>query len=70
MKTKKITIGEIEYTAFSLAKELMKWGEPIPDFGTRFPNVLESCIESPFSRFNKKDLYRGLVGKSGILFYL
>ena len=48
----------------------MTYDEPIPDFGTRFPNILESCINMPFSQFNRKDLYRGLVGKASILFYL
>ena len=70
MKTKKITVGEIEYVAFSLAQKLMTWDEPIPDFGTRFPNILESCIDTPFSSFHRKDLYRGLIGKCSVLFYL
>ncbi|HCI05179.1 TPA: hypothetical protein DEX28_00335 [Patescibacteria group bacterium] len=69
MRAKKLTVGEVEYVAFSMAKELMTWDEPIPDFGTRFPNILESCIETPFSRFNKKDLYRGLIEKASVLFY-
>lgn len=67
---KKITITEVEYTAFRLAKELMTWNEPIPDFGSRFPNVLESCLEVPFQTFNKKPLYKKLTGKAAILFYL
>ena len=70
MRSKNITVAEVEYIAFSFAQKLMTWVEPIPDFGTRFPNVLESCIESPFIRFAKKDLYRGLIGKASILFYL
>jgi len=70
MRTKKIAVEEIEYVAFSFAKKLMTWNEPIPDFGTRFPNILESCIETPFTQFAKKDLYRGLIGKTSILFYL
>ena len=70
MRTKKITLGEVEYVAFSFAQKLMTWDEPIPDFGTRFPSVLESCVETPFARFNKKDLYRGLIGKASALFYL
>lgn len=37
MKTKIITIAEVEFTTFALAKELMTWNEPIPEFGTRFP---------------------------------
>ncbi|MDE2079610.1 MAG: type II toxin-antitoxin system death-on-curing family toxin [Patescibacteria group bacterium] len=61
---------EVEYTAFRLAKELMAWDEPIPDFGTRFPNILESCLETPFQTFNRKPLYKRLVGKAAALFYL
>ena len=70
MRTKIITIAEVEFTAFSLAKELMTWNEPIPDFGSRFPNILESCLAVPFQTFNKKPLYRKLTGKASILFYL
>ena len=70
MRPKSITIAEIEYTAFRLAEKFMTWDEPIPDFGSRFPNSLESCINQPFVRFDRKDLYRGLIGKASILFYL
>ncbi len=70
MRPKPLTIAEVEYTAFRLAEKLMTWDEPIPDFGSRFPNILESCLESPFARFSKKDLYRGLVGKASVMFYL
>ena len=70
MRPKSITIIEIEYTAFRLAEKFMTWNEPIPNFGSRFPNILESCLNQPFIRFSKKDLYRGLVGKASILFYL
>ena len=31
---------------------------------------LESCLASPFMRFGGKDLYRGIVGKAAIMFYL
>ena len=70
MRPKSITIAEVEYTAFRLAEKFMNWDEPIPSFGTRFPNILESCLNQPFIRFVQKDLYRGLVGKGSILFYL
>lgn len=30
-KVSRITVKEVEYTAFSLAKELMLYDEPIPD---------------------------------------
>lgn len=70
MKIREITIETIRYTAHSLAKQTMEWNEPIPEFETRFPNVLESCIAAPFQRYNRKFLYQGLLGKASILFYL
>ena len=65
-----ITIADVEYLAFRLAKEHLSFNEPIPDFSTRFPNVLESCVLTPFQRFSGKALYPTLVGKASILFYL
>jgi len=64
----KITIAEVQYIAFKLAKEFLSYNEPIPEFQSRFPNILESCLAVPFQRFNKKDLYRGLIKKASILF--
>lgn len=70
MRPKSLTVAEIEFIAFRLAEKLMTWNEPIPNFGSRFPNILESCLNQPFIQFSRKDLYRGLVGKSSIMFYL
>lgn len=67
---KEITIAEVEYIAFRLAKELLEFDEPIPDFSTRFPNILESCLAVPFQKFTRKDVYKGLIAKASILFYL
>jgi death on curing protein len=67
---KNISVEQIKYIAYSLAKDTMSWDEPIPEFETRFPNVLESCVAVPFQRFSKKFLYQGLTGKAAILFYL
>jgi death-on-curing protein len=67
---KTINIKEVEYTAFRLAKELLAYNEPIPGFATRFPNILESCLATPFQRFSNRSLYPGLISKSSILFYL
>ena len=67
---KKISIEKIKYIAYQLAKDTMAWDEPIPKFETRYPNVLESCIITPFQRYDNKDLYKGLIGKGAILFYL
>ena len=70
MRPLPLTIAEVEYVAFRLAQKFMTWNEPIPDFGSRFPDILESCLEVPFGRFDKKDLYRGMIQKGSILFYL
>jgi death-on-curing protein len=67
---KVISIADVEYLAFRLAKEHLAFDEPIPDFSTRFPNVLESCMITPFQRFSGKALYPTLVAKAAILFYL
>ena len=67
---KGLSIDAIKYTAHSLAVRTMSWGEPIPEFETRFPNVLESCIITPFQKFDQRVLYKGLIGKAAILFYL
>lgn len=68
MKT--ISVKEVEEVAHALARELMSWNEPIPDFGTRFPHILESCLAAPFQSFGEVSPYKGLVGKTAILFYL
>jgi death-on-curing protein len=65
-----ITIADVEYLAFQLAKEHLSFDEPIPDFSTRFPNILESCVVTPFQSFSGKALYPTLVAKASILFYL
>ena len=65
-----LRIEEIKYLAHRLAMDTMGWDEPIPEFETRYPNVLESCIAMPFQRFAKKTLYLGLAGKASALFYL
>lgn len=65
-----ISLAEVEYITFRLTRELMTYDEPIPDFATRFPNVLESCLAVPFQRFEKKSLYQTIGQKAAILFYL
>ncbi|MCK4648674.1 type II toxin-antitoxin system death-on-curing family toxin [bacterium] len=65
-----ITLGEVEHLAVWLAKEMMTFKEPIPDFSTRFPNILESCLATPFQSFARRPLYQGLVVKAAVLFYL
>lgn len=70
MKISELTMAEVEYTAFYFAKNFMEWGEPIPDFSTRFSNILESCLVIPFSSFSGRTIYKGINGKGAMLFYL
>jgi len=67
---KHLSLEEVKYIAFELAREILAFNEPIPDFSTRFPNRLESCLAVPFQTFDSKILYRGLVAKASMLFYL
>ena len=64
-----LSLREVEYVAFRLAKQWLSFNEPIPDFHTRYPNKLESCLAAPFQKFNKKPLYAGLAGKAAVMFY-
>lgn len=65
-----ITIQDVEYIAFELANKHFSFDEQIPDFSTRFPNILESCLVTPFQKFSRKPLYPSLVGRASMLFYL
>ena len=65
-----LTVQEVEFIAFRLAREHLSFDEPIPDFSTRFPNVLESCLVTPFMKFSGKSLYPSLTAKGSVLFYL
>lgn len=67
---KSLSVKEVEYIAFRLAKKQMTYDEPIPDFATRYPNILESCLVVPFQKYTRRSLYKGLSGKAAILFYL
>jgi len=66
----RITVKEVEFITFRLTKEYLTLNEPISDFSTRFPNILESCLAVPFQSFMKRTLYPDIISKAGILFYL
>jgi death on curing protein len=65
-----ISLVEVEFISFRLAKELLEFNEPIPVFSSRFPNILESCLIIPFQQFCGQKAYKGLIGKAAMLFYL
>ncbi|MBU1128506.1 MAG: type II toxin-antitoxin system death-on-curing family toxin [Candidatus Omnitrophica bacterium] len=65
-----ISLKEVEFLAFELAQKILELNEPIPDFSTRFPDKLESCIATPFVQLSGYNPYPTLIDKAGILFYL
>lgn len=66
---KRLTLAQAEYAAHRLAKELLTYDEPMPDFDTRSPGRLEACLDQPFTTFDKKYLYWTLPHRAAILFY-
>ncbi len=68
--TKNISVKIVKNIAHVLATQTMNWDEPIPEFSTRYPNILESCINTPFQRYGGRELYKGFIAKAAILFYL
>jgi len=66
----RVTVQEVEHIAFDLAKKMFSYSEPVPDSSTRYPNILESCLMSPYQTWEKKDLYPTFIAKVSILFYL
>ena len=67
---KAVSVKTVEYVAFSLAREKLSFHEPIPGFETRFPGALESCVSVPFQKYGGHFVYRGLIAKAAMLFYL
>ena len=66
----KLTTYSVKEISYRLARELMEWDEPIPEFETRYRGILESCVNEPFQTYNQKDLHPTFEDKAAILFYL
>lgn len=67
---KRLTVEEVKYMSHSLVRRTMAQKEPIPEFESRFPNILEECAGAPYQTYGDKQLYRTLIDKVAILFYL
>jgi len=67
---KTITAREVEFVSHRLAQEILSFNEPIPDYSTRYPGRLESCLAAPFQTFRKKQLYSSLASQASVLLYL
>src|ERR1700720_578602 len=67
-----LTLDNFRHLCFELAAACA-WNtpqEPIPDFDTRYPGRLESCLATPEQTFDAQPLYPSLEDKAAILFYL
>ena len=70
-KFKRVTLSDFEGLCFGLAKEHLTFvNQPIPDFITRNPGILESCLETPFQSFGGIDPHPRFIDKLSLLFYL
>src|SRR4030042_6825808 len=67
---KRVTVKEVAHITYKMAQELLSFNEPIPDFSTRSPNILESCLAAPFQTFEGKFLYPKFLTRASMLFYL
>lgn len=71
MKTRRLSLEEVEFIAHRLAFEMMNSiEEPIPPFSTVDSAKLESSISAPFQTFDGNYLYEGFTDKVAALFYL
>lgn len=64
-----LTPEDFEYVCFDLARELLTYQEPIPDYSTRDNGLLESALGAPSQTFDQKLLYPTLQKQAAILFY-
>lgn len=69
-KFKRVSLADFENLCFGLAKEHLSFDQPIPDFITRNPGILESCLETPFQTFSGVDPHPRFIDKLSLLFYL
>ncbi len=67
--SKWLTIEDFEYLCFDLARELLTFNEPIPDYTTSDRSLLESALGQPQQTFDQKLLYPTLPKQAAVLFY-
>lgn len=68
-KTKWLESLDFQFLCFDLARELMTFEEPIPDYSTRDNSLLESALGAPRQTFGGNLLYPTLQIQAAILFY-
>lgn len=64
-----LTFEDFEYLCLDLAKELLTFSEPIPDFDSANIELLKSALGNPQQGIYGELLYPTLAKQSSILFY-
>lgn len=64
-----LKIEDFQFLCFDLARELMSYGEPIPDYSEKDQGLLESALANPQQMFDGKLLYPSLQKQAAVLFY-
>lgn len=64
-----LRIEDFEFLCFDLARQLMSYQEPIPDYSEKDQGLLESALANPKQMFDGKLLYPTLTQQAAILFY-
>ncbi len=64
-----LTLEEMKEICFSLVQELLQFTEPVPEFETRFPEKLESILETSQQTFNNVELYPTIFSKAACYYY-
>jgi prophage maintenance system killer protein len=65
----RITIKIVEEITFEMAQKDWEFDEPIPNFHTRSPNILESCLAAPFQTFENRFLIPNFITRASTMFY-
>ncbi|MEW1829404.1 type II toxin-antitoxin system death-on-curing family toxin [Streptomyces sp. NPDC088196] len=66
-----LTLDEVRIVVTLMAKRLYEeYDAPIPDFDSRPPGKLESCLAQPFHSFDGVEAYPGLINKAAVLFFV
>ncbi len=65
-----LTVAEVDEIAHRMARAHLDWGKPIPDFETRYPGKLESCLIQALQTYSKRDIDPSPIDKAAIMFCL
>lgn len=64
-----VELDDFEYICFNLARKLLTFTEPIPEYNTTNISLLDSALSAPKARFGGKLLYPTLEDQASVLFY-